>query len=389
MTAAPGSTRTPVATGEWRAYEIEAIPGIEEFVESELKTRLGSDVRLGGRPRDGRVSVDYRGDPGLLNALRSAVAVHLVETFEVPRPRALLGHEHLTRQLEAIRGVIQMHPPGVFRTFKLSAAGAESVVFHRLRDEISRALGLADTDSSEQADLLVSVRRWVGQSLGWQALVRLTPRPLSAREWRVCNLPGALNATVANAMVRMTEPSPSQRFLNIACGSGTLLIERLSLCPAHQAIGTDLSQEALDCARANLAASQFLTNLQLFRGDARHLPLAGASVDAITADLPYGMLVGPEPDLRAFYGAVVVEAARVAVESAVFTAITAHERWLIAALQGHSGYWETEHTVPIKVPFRSGSFDAVIFVLRRTARSDIPAPLPVLPLVVVRAPRIG
>ena len=67
---------------------------------------------------------------------------------------------------------------------------------------------------------------------GWEVLIRLTPRPLSAREWRVCNMEGALNATIAAAMIEMTDPSARRpRVFNLMCGSGTLLIETTAACP--------------------------------------------------------------------------------------------------------------------------------------------------------------
>ena len=85
--------------------------------------------------------------------------------------------------------------------------------------------------------------------------MRLSPRPLTARAWRVCNLPGALNAVVAHAMVALSAPNPADRYLNLACGSGTLLVERLALGPARLAVGCDNAAGPLDCARANLRAA--------------------------------------------------------------------------------------------------------------------------------------
>ena len=116
----------------------------------------------------------------------------------------------------------------------------------RIKRELADRLRLEVSESS--GDLLVRIRR---AAAGWQVLVRTSPRPLSTRAWRVCNLPGALNATLAHAMVSMTDPIESEVFVNIACGSGTLLIERLALGPACVAVGYDLNGEALSCARTN------------------------------------------------------------------------------------------------------------------------------------------
>src|SRR5207302_4929243 len=100
-----------------------------------------------------------------------------------------------------------------------------------------------------------------GPAGGWETLVRLSPRPLSARPWRVCNLPGALDATAASAIARLAGPRPDERYLNLASGSGTLLIERLALGPAGPAVGVELDPRALDCARRNLDASGYISGV--------------------------------------------------------------------------------------------------------------------------------
>ena len=48
----------------------------------------------------------------------------------------------------------------------------------------------------------------MGWGEGWEVLVRLTPRPLTARPWRVCNWPGALNAVVAGIGSFVKSPNP-------------------------------------------------------------------------------------------------------------------------------------------------------------------------------------
>ena len=344
-------------------YEIELIPGLEAFVENELRSIAGSAVLL-GRPREGRISVQFSGDPACLCALRSAVAVHAVETFEVARPRGLLGHAHFTRLVARAKAVTEARSPEAFQTIRLSAAGGESAVFARFRSELGEALGLKSIEQGEDADLVVSVRRAPAPVEGWQVLTRLTPRPLSARKWRICNQPGALNATVANVMVRIAEPSPIERFLNLACGSGTLLVERLELGAAALAIGCDISAQALACAEANLQESGCRHQARLLRADAGQLPLGTGAWDTIVADLPYGMLDAPS-EARSVYGGLVAEAARVAAPSARFVAITARKQWLEAALQQCSKCWETLRVVPIRMPYRSSYFSAYIFALRR------------------------
>ncbi len=348
---------------EGRRFELEVVPGLEEWAEDEVGDVLGEHVRLLGRPVEGRVGIAYRGSPDRLGALRSVVAVHRVVSFDVPRPKALLGHEHLTRLVAVLEEVVGGQPPGSFGTLRLSAAGADSATFRRLRDEVANALGLAPTES--QPDLLVSVRRPPGGSSGWQVLVRLTPKPLSARSWRVCDYPGALNATVAHVMAWLTRPSNKQRFLNLACGSGTLLVERLRLGPAAFAMGVDVSAEAVECARRNIEAAGYEDAVELVEGDLAEVDFPDGSVDVVVADLPYGMLSGAEDDLAELYSAAVEQATRLTVPDGRLVVITARRRLFERALADQESLWTREREVSVKIPFKSGHLTPSIWVLRR------------------------
>ncbi len=349
-------------TSHRREYELEVIEGIEAFAEQELESMLGGSAEIGVRPGPGRIAVSYDGPP-LLNRLHSIVAAHVVETFDVPRPRALLSHANLTRLLELLREVIAQHPIDAFETFRISAAGADSSVFARLKQEIASNLNLRHADSGAQ--LLISVRREPVRRTGWQALVRTTPAPLSARAWRVCNLPGALTATVASAMAGLAGARAGERFVNLACGSGTLLIERLELGPAKLALGIDADDKALDCARANLKASGHHEKARLVLGDAGRLPLPDASADTLVGDLPYGMLMGGSEHLDSLYSAVLSEAARVAAPGATLALITASVRRFEAIMRERQDIWLCEQVIPLKIPFRSGYVRPRIYVLRK------------------------
>ena len=347
-------------------YELEVIPGLEEFAEREVQDRYGPSVKLSGRPFDGRVSIAYRGSPVSLNELRSVVAVHQVENFQVPRPSALLGHENLGRLLRLLKSTVARNPSGAFQSFRISAAGADSTVFRRLRGEVAAATRLDDADGP--ADLQVTCRRPPGGGAGWQVLVRLSPRPMSARQWRVCDLPGALNATVANVMVTLTRPTPDESFLNIACGSATLMVERLELGSPAKVIGVEISSEAIECAEANLRASGHGRNAHLVQADAGCIPLPSSSMDVVVADLPYGMLTGIDADIPKLYSAIVGEATRVARPLSSLVVITARNTALEHALSQVDDHWDLKGAFPIRMPFRSGYLRPKIYSLRRRSR---------------------
>ena len=138
-------------------------------------------------------------------------------------------------------------------------------------------------------------------------------------------------------MVALSAPESGDRYLNLACGSGTLLVERLALGPARLAVGCDMATAPLDCARANLRAAG-LPGAALLQADVGRLPFADASFDALTADLPFGRLVGSHSDNLALYPRLLAEATRVAAPGARLLLIT-HEAQLMesalaAALAG-------------------------------------------------------
>ena len=346
-----------------RSFEIELLAGLDRFVDDELASKLGRrEYGPSEHSRAGRMSIEYSGPVESLLSLRSAVAVHIVERFAVSRPRALLGHEDFNRLLGAIREVVGLHPRGTFKTFRVSAAGADSGTFQRLRMDLGAALGLEDR--SDEGHLHLSIRRRQ-LGFGWEALIRLTPLPLSARAWRVCNQPDAPNATIAHSMALLAEPRNKERFLNLCCGSGTLLVERLRLGPAACAIGVDIEPAALDCAERNIEAAGVGQVVNLIRGDVRRVPLPSRSFDTIVVDLPFGMLRDTSHELDTLYDEALQEAARLLVAGGAFVVITARRRLLEDALGKSAGDWKREAEFPLRVSFRGGYITPAISLLRR------------------------
>ena len=348
---------------QWRDYEVEVVGGLEKYAGQEIGAEMGADARVSGQAREGRVSVAFRGEPRCHVGLRSVTAVHMVAEFDVPRPRGLLGHENLQVFLRLLDEVRSLHPEGTFVTVRISAAGADSAVFGRLREQVSSALGLTATEGPAQ--LQVAVRRPPGGGPGWQVLVRTTPAPLTARAWRVRDYPGALNAAIASVMVRLSAPAAGGRFVNLCCGSGTLMIERLEANPAGLAVGIDRSPDALECAVDNLRAAGHYDNAHLVRGDVGAVPLPSASVDELAADLPYGMLAGGHGEIERVYDAAMGEATRLAAPQACFVAVTTRKRLFESLLRRHEEEWERVRTIPLRVPYQSGYIEPTIYLLRR------------------------
>lgn len=348
-------------------FEAETIEGLETYSADELSALFGVIPDRGSavlRTTKGAVQFTYHGETRNLLALKSVIAVYQLEHFPVPRPKALMGHQHFTRLtqvIDSIRASYAQTNTTAFKTLYIDAAGADSSVMTRLKLELAAASGLAAAPVNEKGDLLIRLRRSKGIE-GWDALVRLSPRPLATRAWRVCNYEGALNAAVACIMTHMPPSSSDDVFVNLMCGSGSLLVERLGANAPKHIYGCDSDLTALHCAVENLKAAGSHERIRLFQSDVRNLPFETGFASHLMADLPFGQLVGSHEENRDLYPAVLREAARIAAEGASFVLIT-HEIRLIEQVLRQSPHWDIQKALPITL----SGLHPRIYWLRRTS----------------------
>lgn len=347
-------------TGPRYLCEAEVVTGLKDHAAAELSSRFGDAVRPQEKVKPEEIPFYYDGDLMALGALTKSVAVYLVGHFAVPRPQGLLGHQNFTRLQKLISTVRSMHPAGTFKTFRISAAGSQSPVFQRIKDEIAQATSM--TYDEDEADLLLRVRKADIYGDGWEVLIRLTPRPLSARAWRVCNMEGALNATIASAMIEMTDPRPDDRVFNLMCGSGTLLIERLTRAPADAVGGCDTNLTALRCAADNLTAARFTERAELFEMNVTNLDLPDGCIDMVCADLPWGQMVGSHEHNQELYPKVLAEAGRIAAPGARAVFITHEIRLMDRVLRDCADVWQVKQEVKV---FQGGLHPRVYVLGRR------------------------
>lgn len=302
-----------------KQYEAEIVAGLESFAIAELGERLGGgDIEF---TRPGFVRFGYGGAPSKFSALRSVIAVYQIHQFAIPRPKALLGHQHFTRLIKILLAAAgsMLEPP---LTFGIGAAGSGSSVLRRLRDEIAEALKLPESPDGK-GDLYLRLLRRPGAA-GWEALVRTSATPMSKRAYRIVDVPGALNSTVAYAM---TKPDASQKratVVNLCSGSSTILIEHALSHFGDRLLGIECSRAALAAGARNAEASGAAPAILHLLADATETPLPADSVDRLYADLPFGNLVGTHDANIRLYPRVLREAARIARANAVFIVLT-HE----------------------------------------------------------------
>jgi tRNA (guanine6-N2)-methyltransferase len=282
--------------------EAEVVEGLEDIAAEELLRYSNVHPLVQGT---GYLKFELWGAVNVLHRLRSVEALFLVEQFDVPRPKALLGHQHFERIVRQIQTAISSNKQP-FTTMSLSAAGEESAVMQRLVFSLSERFKLK---AEEKGDLLIRIKREKNGGL-WEVLVRTTPRPLVTRPWRVRNLPGALNATVANAMVRMTNPTTNDIFVNLMSGSGTIAIERGNF-GAKAVIGVESDLETIILSQDNITAAELPNSIHLLHGDATVTGFSNHSIDSICIDLPFGHQVGSIEANVILYPQVLAEVARI------------------------------------------------------------------------------
>jgi len=281
-------------------YEFGVARGLLNVVTDEFGERFPGGRILANDDAEALL-VEWDGDPAQLTAMRTAAGLATVLDFPVARPKALLGDENLRKIIacaRAISGACQFH------ALRISAAGSHTPTMQRIATDIANATELPVDNAG--GDFLVRIRR---SREGWQMLIRNTPRPLSARSWRVADYPVAVNACIAAAMVRLAEIMPQDRVLNVMCGSATIAIEAAIAHPSLQVLAIDNNEQGLTAARANARAAGVDRRVRLQLGDSTQLDIADSSIDFAFADPPWSG--DAKPNLSRLYEATLAELSRV------------------------------------------------------------------------------
>jgi demethylmenaquinone methyltransferase/2-methoxy-6-polyprenyl-1,4-benzoquinol methylase len=96
-------------------------------------------------------------------------------------------------------------------------------------------------------------------------------------------LSAGLDRRWRNRAIRALELRGHERLLDVCTGTGDLAIAAVSSPKAaHDAVGIDFSAEMLRLGLEKVRRGGLASRVRLSRGDAMHLPLPDASVDAVT-----------------------------------------------------------------------------------------------------------
>ena len=298
-------------------WTVSALNGTQDIVRDELVRRFPRDCTILSHTRDDEIHFTFAGDEHRLLSLSTAQTLLLRKDFDVIRPRSLLSPERMAAVVDLMRSAGSVKGAMAPSSFRFDAAGSESPTMRRIADQIEQHTDLPF--NQKDGDCVIALRP--GKT-GWEVLCRVGNRPLATRDWRRVNYLGSLNAAIASCMVELARPQKGDRYLNLMCGSGTLLIERLLRQPTRTAIGIDISEKAVSATRENVKAAGLSDKAQIVTGDARATEFPDESFDTITTDLPWGENLGSRKSNLPLYRETLKEATRLCRSAGFMVVLT-------------------------------------------------------------------
>ncbi|MFZ4500228.1 MAG: methyltransferase domain-containing protein [Minisyncoccia bacterium] len=264
------------------------IPGLEEIVLQEIKHYPEFHII---EKRKDAFYLDIIDDLSTVLTLKSIIGVSIIRQGTELNPHFLSKHKSLLGEI--VERVLSVTPES-FRTMKFSCAGADSKEVKEIQTFVKDTYKVV---SAEEADMEISIGK---QSGVWEVGVRLTNRPLSLRSYKVANIKGGLNPTIAYAMNVLAELRDKKTYLNVFSGSATLLIEAGLTYTQLSLLGFDNNGKSIALAVQNIKKAGLIKRIQLKNADIREHPDLG-TFDCIVSDLPFGMQIGKDEDLDALY----------------------------------------------------------------------------------------
>ncbi len=314
-----------------KPYFATLIAGLEKVVVDELLERL-PDATLLGAAR-GKVFFSTVEPPQAALQLRTIenLFAYVDQLSDIPPIDDGLGVVEswlVSTELDPALGVHRaLHGPQEEPTFRITAQRSGEHDYNSMEVAAAAGAGVVarygwgvDLEGYDY-----DVRVYVSGDTAVMGL-RLTPEPLHQRS-RVKHGAASLNATVAHAMCRLTGPREGDVVVDPMCGAGTILVERAGLDGPKLLIGGDLFEQPARMAQVNVVAGG--VDAQVIQWDARRLPLARHSVDAVICNMPWGRRIGSHRANRHLYPGFVRELARVLAPDGVAALLTQEKRLIV------------------------------------------------------------
>lgn len=230
---------------------------------------------------------------GIIKRLRSVARAYLIVRDPKYNPLYISNHKSILGDL--VKTVIDNKGQDTFETFKVTCAGSDSKEACEINRYIKDTYGLIER---EDADIKIHI---VKLEDIWEVGVQITARPLSVRDYKVKNMSGAMDPTIAYAVNSLCRLDNANSYLNVFSGSATLLIEAAQCYPKLETlVGYDNNKKHISLAIQNIKKAGLIKKIQLKEIDIFDRPDTG-KFDAITSDLPFGMSISKNEDLESLY----------------------------------------------------------------------------------------
>jgi tRNA G10 N-methylase Trm11 len=133
-------------------------------------------------------------------------------------------------------------------------------------------------------------------------------------------VPGSLNSSVANSLLKVAEVEKEEVVLDPMCGSGVIALEAYKL--GAKAIAGDIDKERIKIAEQNKQSKK--TEAEFHVWDARKTGLKEKSVDKIISNLPFEKQTSISGFNETFFNDFLKEMIRISKDDACFVFLTQH-----------------------------------------------------------------
>lgn len=267
--------------------KLSYVTGLKPVVLRELEEL---DIEIINEDTDSVFTVFSEDNIQKAKELRSVARAYLVAQNDNYHPTYISNHKSILGNLIDI--VVKYDN---FKTFKISCAGSDSPEVRSIARYIQDTYKMEESD---EADLKIHI---IKPEDIWEICVQITPRPLSVRDYKVINMSGAMDPTIAYAVNSFCKLDSASSYLNVFSGSATLLIEAAQCYPnLKKLIGFDNNKKHLSLSIQNIKKAGLIKRVQVKKADIFDRPDFG-TFDAIVSDLPFGMSISKHEDLEKLY----------------------------------------------------------------------------------------
>ncbi|MEK7395819.1 MAG: methyltransferase [Candidatus Poribacteria bacterium] len=287
-------------------YYATTISGIERVSWQEMQSKLDGAILT--EEQKGRIAFTYEGEPKELLNIRTAenIYAHVGTVSELTRSRNSLGE--IFRQVSNYNLDI---PLRIHKDFH-GGKGKKRLTFRVFSTMMGR-------HNFRRVDAQSAVESAITKKYDWKlshdsptlvfqldidediALIglKLTDERIHRWKYKVSHVPASLNPSVAHCMILLSDPAPSDIFVDPMCGAGTIAIERAYANRYHLVIAGDVQESIIKSAKSNIESSR--RKIDAIQWDVAFLPLQDHSVDKIVCNLPFGRQTGSQPENQKLY----------------------------------------------------------------------------------------